>query len=672
MIQLSKLKASSLVATEPFQLTGLEQLSQFIKENNWTPAVFNENYRKVINFKSTSIFALDVDGGKPFKDMERELKAEGLNFLIGATRSHQKEKGGIVSDRYRVILPLKEPITSSAQYYKTFYKLQKRFPFIDAACKDPARFFYPCTEILSIGNEGQNYEPAEIELQENMNLPTTPPDNRQELRAQYGKLPLSAATKDWLKNAAPQGERHARLIKAAKDANQQLWTLDEFLEAHDKIAHAYWNKKQNPETYEKIYKQLVTIFNAPSTHAPRIPVSRTEININKTNHLPDNLGLQEVFRWLTEKNFKVSYDRTIKNEHDEEIAIDALTDLLVVELASRNISITKEVRTSAINRFIEAERHKYRAEIVNKLCNGPFDADLHKKHVIKFLKLYKEDPTELDVAALSHSIWQIKRKLSNLEVKYHMMFCLYGREQGTGKSYGMKALLSPLGELLLENADFNILTDPREGRVLNDSFAVIFDEMSNADKASMESIKRMITADKFKQRVMQTTNHTHLKQNSTFFSTANKKVGQLILDDTGLRRFYECNIERSKDECKKLFPLIKEVDFLNGIFIALDHTNPISPIEPYLDALYTIQEDSRHRQPVEAWIEDSGLVEWASDEKDYTDSKKLLTIFNEYDNNNYNSTRFGRELSTLKGAIKKRTRMGSSYNLKVRLKNEEF
>lgn len=656
---ISKLKENSLTETIDVNLDRITKLTQFLVTNTWSPYIYEGRYRKAQNFKEAYFFALDVDKGLTIEEAQRRLETDlKVQYIIAPTKSHTEE-----AHRFRIIFPLnpKAPLKSKEQVYVLFRILKKFFPEADDACKDPARLFYPSKSIACYDlDSGTPYlETPQImtdEKEETTNVETT-----LVMRERYGKLPLSKVTLDFLKNNAPKGERHKALIKAAKDARQQLWTLQEFMEAFNKKNHEWLS---DVDLLSKGLKQLEAIFNDPEPprHPPRLPPAAL-----KTQHLPDNVGLAEVFRWLDEQNLKISYDRTIKNEHNEELAIDALNDLLILALAARNVSVSAEVRRSAITRYIEERRHHYRQGIVEKLVGSSdvYDYEKHKGEVEAFLKVYNPNPTPLDVAALSHTIWQIKRKLLGLPVINHMMFVIYGKKQGTGKSYGLqKFLISPLEDLALENADFNVLTDPREARVLNDSFVIVFDEMSNADRAGMEAIKRIISADKFKQRIMGTTQHTHLKVNSTFLGSTNRPINHLIMDYTGMRRFYQFNVADDRpEEVRARWKKLNDINYLS-LYQALDPYEP-SPLSHYHDALALMQDkELRHKRPIELWIEDSGDV--IIDPEADTLASDLLQYFNRWNVGQiYNPTSFGRELLTVDGIVKKRTATGTRYGLRL-------
>lgn len=103
---------------------------------------FKDHYAKNDNWITQELLILDIDDGLPLEDAKKmfsEYKA-----MIHTSTSHQKNKGGIKCDRYRVIIALKERLHCSVKEYTDTMKYisKKVFPFIDDKCVDPARIYF--------------------------------------------------------------------------------------------------------------------------------------------------------------------------------------------------------------------------------------------------------------------------------------------------------------------------------------------------------------------------------------------------------------------------------------------------------------------------------------------------------------------------------------------------
>jgi hypothetical protein len=171
-----------------------------------------------------------------------------------------------------------------------------------------------------------------------------------------------------------------------------------------------------------------------------------------------------------------------------------------------------------------------------------------------------------DVAILAHWIWQIKRKLRNLPVKNHIMPILFGN-QGGGKSEAVRSLLRPFEDLgLVLAGSVPQLTDDRYLKVLSDHYVFFADEMSHAEKADVNSLKNIITANRLNPRKLGTNSAYDIAQNCSFIGATNKSLNELIYD-SAMRRFWQF-------EClsKMNWEVINKIDYLN-LIIGIDEND---------------------------------------------------------------------------------------------------
>jgi hypothetical protein len=81
-----------------------------------------------------------------------------FQHIIATTKSHQIAKGDKwPCDRFRVIIPWASTITNVAIYETTMAKSIDEY-YADPACKDAARFFFPCKEIVSVNFDHSAYK----------------------------------------------------------------------------------------------------------------------------------------------------------------------------------------------------------------------------------------------------------------------------------------------------------------------------------------------------------------------------------------------------------------------------------------------------------------------------------------------------------------------------------
>jgi hypothetical protein len=654
------------------QFENYEQLQEFTTQNAYSPFQFKGKFRRNMDFVSADTFAIDIDSGlESLQQLEDIVKNKmKVSALIMPTRNNMKEKVLLSGEklaacvRARVIFALDRALTSREEVVALFNYIKQYIPNIDEACKDAARFYYASQSEGAIIVESPNKLKV-IEVVATTSVPTIVSTiDRQALRVEHGKLRLRPSSYDYFKNGAPNGHRHTATVAAAYDAKQQLWTKEEFKAELDIVKFPWMDDFNNR-------KRIDDVFDNPDREIgnPRLPQNSTPRGTEKTNLVPDNHALNIISRWLEDNNFKVSYDRSVIGNDGSYMDLEGLHNMFNIHLARLNIDIKNKVIESSLYLWVEEARHVYKQQIVQELCGATnFDNDYVYKELHRFLAVYKKEPTDLDVRVLAHQLWSIKKKLCNKhsECINPMMFILTGREQKTGKSWGLiNYLLAPLKDLLLPQAKFAILSESNEAAILDDSFAINFDEMAKAENTDLENIKSTITGTNLKQRVMRHTYHRRLRINATFFGTSNMSVSNIIKDDTGMRRFYEVIVDRSRTLCEQdRLHVMPSIDYV-ALFSRLDHLGP-SPIDSqdYSDQLTIAQEQLRHKKPVEAWLEDVGYDTEGGGE---TLGKDLLNAFNEwYTAARYNPTAFGREMAEL-GFKKRHSMKGNVYNIKLKM-----
>lgn len=99
------------------------------------------------NFEKMSGITVDVDQGVTIVEAKEIFKE--FNYIIHTSTSHRADiqtKGGI-QDRFRVILPFAPAdyalVNNEALAKATYAGIIKKYPFVDAACADPGRKYFP-------------------------------------------------------------------------------------------------------------------------------------------------------------------------------------------------------------------------------------------------------------------------------------------------------------------------------------------------------------------------------------------------------------------------------------------------------------------------------------------------------------------------------------------------
>lgn len=144
----------------------------------------------------------------------------------------------------------------------------------------------------------------------------------------------------------------------------------------------------------------------------------------------------------------------------------------------------------------------------------------------------------LTYLVMLHWIWQVKRKIMGLPVKFHMMPVLQG-ESGGGKSEAMLRLIKPFWEVATD-VTLSSLSDSRESFTFGRFFVGYIEELEQAKRGTnIEAVKNIITAPTKSYRVLATHRRNTVQQNCTFIGTSNPELTEVIKDTTSGRRFWE-------------------------------------------------------------------------------------------------------------------------------------
>lgn len=143
-----------------FQLcSGFGLLERAITKVVWSPSVFFDGIRGENSFAFSDFMALDFDDGQTIAEIQRAF--EDSAYLIATTRSHLKEKKGVVAERFRLVVPWEERIRDLPTYRASIGSYIDRFE-ADQACKDGARFFWPCVQVIAYQPPADGLELASI------------------------------------------------------------------------------------------------------------------------------------------------------------------------------------------------------------------------------------------------------------------------------------------------------------------------------------------------------------------------------------------------------------------------------------------------------------------------------------------------------------------------------
>ena len=116
-----------------------------------------DEYRLDDNFEGkVDVLIIDVDETCNI-DQAKQLFGK-YKFYIITTRTHQKEKHGLVCDRFRIFFELSETVDDRKMMEEIYTDFINTYPFIDTSCRNVSRFFYPSPkDAVVIKNDGIKY-----------------------------------------------------------------------------------------------------------------------------------------------------------------------------------------------------------------------------------------------------------------------------------------------------------------------------------------------------------------------------------------------------------------------------------------------------------------------------------------------------------------------------------
>lgn len=121
---------------------------------------FKDNYISDDNYlEEGNIFIIDVDEDLTLADAKNLFSS--MTYLITTTKSHQKEKNGVICDRFRIIFPT---LSKFHLDYKTYSETYMNvinalgIPEADSKCKNASRWYYGNPDGEHWYNEGERLD----------------------------------------------------------------------------------------------------------------------------------------------------------------------------------------------------------------------------------------------------------------------------------------------------------------------------------------------------------------------------------------------------------------------------------------------------------------------------------------------------------------------------------
>ena len=216
--------------------------------------------------------------------------------------------------------------------------------------------------------------------------------------------------------------------------------------------------------------------------------------------------------------------------------------------------------------------------------------------ISKWLKAcLRREASVVEIEVLRHWLWLVKRKLVNKLVKDQIFPVFYGA-QGIGKTQAVMQLITVL-EMFTWNASLTDLTDSRFGYQLEKRYIIFLDELEKADKTDSGALKNVITATYKDIRRLSTNMVDKVKVNVSPIGCTNRSVSEVLSDATGMRRFFEYEIEGGSSMD---WDTINTMDYLE-LWSGVDESNDNGYLAAIKTKLAMVQAGYTTQTPIFEW-----------------------------------------------------------------------
>lgn len=184
----------------------LERLAAAICRYTWAPSQWlgdgvRAGRRRQDRWARALYCVLDYDGTMTLAEARKRFC--DMIHVIGTTRNHQKAKGRVPAlDRFRVVLKFDRAIEDLDTFRASMAFWINRYD-ADPSCKDAARYYWPCVDIVSVQAEGETVEV----------IPPPMAPRRQNYAAIRTAKIIPSYLHPLLRDGAPEGARNSTCFK---------------------------------------------------------------------------------------------------------------------------------------------------------------------------------------------------------------------------------------------------------------------------------------------------------------------------------------------------------------------------------------------------------------------------------------------------------------------------
>lgn len=237
----------------------LDDVIHVMRRKVWSPCVWHDGERREANFALADWCVLDFDSPEVTLDQAINNLFCDCVHIIGTTKSHRKEKHGIICDRFRVALKFSRRIVDTHAFKWNMRQAVEHY-VADPQCIDAARFYWPCTDIVSISREGYDHEVRDA--------PPPPPPDVDALE-RIRNSPISRATRQVMEHGAAAGQRNRACFIAALELYRKGF-------GDDQVAAAVYARIPTSDEFTEQEKR--TILRSAKYHKDTPPPKKDAAN----------------------------------------------------------------------------------------------------------------------------------------------------------------------------------------------------------------------------------------------------------------------------------------------------------------------------------------------------------------------------------------------------------
>lgn len=274
---------------------------------------------------------------------------------------------------------------------------------------------------------------------------------------------------------------------------------------------------------------------------------------------------------------------------------------------------------------------------------------------------------EVNRTVFKHWLWALKRHIYNLPVKSELWLALYGG-QNIGKNYFVnKVLAEPLKGRSVDTELQIVSNMTQEVGKFKNNFLINFDELAKGGGQTSDSntkvdanfiamLKAILTRDKIHYRIYHSQDQGILDKTFSCMSTANLHIYDVIDDPTGMRRFFEIELDHPDNTWFNKEMIDKLIRNNTLFYQGIDENNTegyLLPQTEVWDKVVKIQSTYKGKSSVDYWLMDGAYeIHQPDDDIQDADNMKVSELYVDYKSfckdsgmKPFNSPNFARAMS---------------------------